>query len=967
MQKTKKYEKRQEHHEITNENIENNAPLGSPISLTIEEISFRKRLGFMTSGITFNAIIILLILLNDAIQATESYPEDNFTEIRKIIYFMCLTVFIIETILRIISETKIPYFCSKENILDLIIICGSIIHTVIISNGSPILCLRSFKMFTLIQINRFLKKIITIFGEALISVFMLCLLLFIFIYIYAIVGSQFFAGLLKFNAENKVDLINGSVPRRNYDSLEWALITTFHGLLGDNWYEAMQLAVKALGWQYSLYHCSLYLLGKILLHHLFVAVLLSLFRISRVTKTPENQVLSPSRKKTVKNTPQHSARIQPYNNNSPIDNRSQVDIKSPTDRSSAIEKSETNRKENNQNEIIQVNQFSLDKKIKTFAQHEIESMAELGNPQRQGSTGSAKGISPSKRISMPSGIQSFASMDLNKMGTKYSQAYFGQNNLKVPEIQIPIGREDTGNVNAGQNFTAAAVETSDRPLAHKMKDMENIDKIEEHKLENENEEEKSCWKEIWQYAKESSLFIFHKSWTFRIWISEWVTPFDEESYYQHVEYLEDVEFVDSPSKSGTFHKASTNVVKSNEKEELNRTAFLTKKTRSNIFETLILIFIVLSIVTLIIDNPLYDPNSAVKVYCVYVNFFFTCVFSAEAVLKIIAMDFIWSSSETHHAYLASGWNVLDFVVVITSLLGITNVSDVQILKTLKAIRALRVLKPLKMSNKYEQLKLLITSLTEVIPSLILLVTITFFYIFSAGVIITTIFKGRVYTCSVIDANIKTRLDCEAAGGHWDKVGHGFDNIGDSILSLIQMITFDNWYEVMLSMVDAKGIDEMPEQNNNPFWAIFAFVFIIIGGVVLLGMYTCILFECFNSAKLEYCGAVNCTINELHWINIQRYMLRRSLCKKAEIPTSSIRLKCLELSSSSIFYYLDMLVVASIIILYSFKNYGTDIQTANIIDALLYVCIIEANIYCWMKLIGQGSSFFQSVWNQYFYI
>ncbi len=94
--------------------------------------------------------------------------------------------------------------------------------------------------------------------------------------------------------------------------------------------------------------------------------------------------------------------------------------------------------------------------------------------------------------------------------------------------------------------------------------------------------------------------------------------------------------------------------------------------------------------------------------------------------------------------------------------------------------------------------------------------------------------------------------------------------------MIQMLSMDNWFEVMTAMVDAKEVDQMPERDHQTWWALFAISYMLVGGVVIVGMYICILFECFYAAKLEYCGAVNCNVNEQQWINIQRFMLRRSI-------------------------------------------------------------------------------------------
>ena len=80
---------------------------------------------------------------------------------------------------------------------------------------------------------------------------------------------------------------------------------------------------------------------------------------------------------------------------------------------------------------------------------------------------------------------------------------------------------------------------------------------------------------------------------------------------------------------------------------------------------------------------------------------FTCIFTAESVLKILSYGFILHKN----SYLRDGWNWLDFTVVIIGWLElIPNVPG------LRALRTLRVLRPLRSINAIPSMKNQITSL-----------------------------------------------------------------------------------------------------------------------------------------------------------------------------------------------------------------------------------------------------------------
>ena len=79
---------------------------------------------------------------------------------------------------------------------------------------------------------------------------------------------------------------------------------------------------------------------------------------------------------------------------------------------------------------------------------------------------------------------------------------------------------------------------------------------------------------------------------------------------------------------------------------------------------------------------------------------FTALFTFEMVLKMLALGFL---IPTATAYLANGWNQLDFAVVCVSLVSlvprITSGSSSSALNSLKTLRSLRALRPLRMISR----------------------------------------------------------------------------------------------------------------------------------------------------------------------------------------------------------------------------------------------------------------------------
>ena len=108
------------------------------------------------------------------------------------------------------------------------------------------------------------------------------------------------------------------------------------------------------------------------------------------------------------------------------------------------------------------------------------------------------------------------------------------------------------------------------------------------------------------------------------------------------------------------------------------------------FDRFILLLISVSSLALAMDSPLRDPDSDVAGYLERVEGVMNVLFFIEMTLKISAHGFVLM----HGAYLRSAWNVLDFVVVVISMVQLFT-GDSGNLESLRSLRTLRALRPLR--------------------------------------------------------------------------------------------------------------------------------------------------------------------------------------------------------------------------------------------------------------------------------
>jgi hypothetical protein len=181
-------------------------------------------------------------------------------------------------------------------------------------------------------------------------------------------------------------------------------------------------------------------------------------------------------------------------------------------------------------------------------------------------------------------------------------------------------------------------------------------------------------------------------------------------------------------------------------------------------------------------------------------------------MKILSFGFLFNSE---NSYLRNGWNIIDFVVVVISIISMMITSDK--MKIIKIFRLLRVLRPLRVISRNKGLKIGIQALIMAIPSLfnVLIISLTFFMI--CAIIGVNYFKGTFFSCIFNDRYpsemkyetelfVDTKFDCINLGGEWMNADQHFDNVFEAMSTLFQVTTTEGWVEIMNRGIDSVGID-----------------------------------------------------------------------------------------------------------------------------------------------------------------
>ena len=99
------------------------------------------------------------------------------------------------------------------------------------------------------------------------------------------------------------------------------------------------------------------------------------------------------------------------------------------------------------------------------------------------------------------------------------------------------------------------------------------------------------------------------------------------------------------------------------------------------------------------------------------------------------------------------------------------------------------------------------------------------------------------------ADIHNMWDCYDVGGEWVRFNANFDNIGNAVITIFNLMTTEGWIDVMWKAVDTTEIHNVPIRNATPFNVVFFICFLLVGSMILLNAFVGVLIMNFTEQKL----------------------------------------------------------------------------------------------------------------------
>ncbi|XP_021105659.1 voltage-dependent L-type calcium channel subunit alpha-1F isoform X2 [Heterocephalus glaber] len=436
---------------------------------------------------------------------------------------------------------------------------------------------------------------------------------------------------------------------------------------------------------------------------------------------------------------------------------------------------------------------------------------------------------------------------------------------------------------------------------------------------------------------------------------------EEEGSVGHVELLQEVvpkeKVVPIPEGSAFFCLSQTNPL---------RKACHTL-IHHHVFTNLILVFIILSSVSLAAEDPI-RAHSFRNHILGYFDYAFTSIFTVEILLKMTVFGAL-----LHRGSFCRSWfNLLDLLVVSVSLISFGIHSSA--ISVVKILRVLRVLRPLRAINRAKGLKHVVQCVFVAIRTIGNIMIVTTLLQFMFACIGVQLFKGKFYGCT--DEAKQTPKECKGSfliypDGDvsrplvqerlWVNNDFNFDNVLSAMMALFTVSTFEGWPALLYKAIDAHAEDEGPIYNYHVEISVFFIVYIIIIAFFMMNIFVGFVIITFRAqGEQEY---QNCELDK-NQRQCMEYALKAQPLRRY-IPKNPQQYRVWATVNSAAFEYLMSLLILLNTVALAMQHYEQTAPFNYAMDILNMIFTGLFTIEMVLKIIAfKLKHYFADAWNTF---
>eukprot|EP01018_Ginkgo_biloba_P020303 Gb_09885 [translate_table: standard] len=221
------------------------------------------------------------------------------------------------------------------------------------------------------------------------------------------------------------------------------------------------------------------------------------------------------------------------------------------------------------------------------------------------------------------------------------------------------------------------------------------------------------------------------------------------------------------------------------------------------------------------------------------------VFGIDLLLKCVSYGVLL----TPQPFLGNLYNMVDLFILTTDIVGFFQWDDT----TARSLRIVHAFRPLRLICRLRGIEKLVNNLIQTLPVIASVFAFTMMIISVFGIVGIQLFRGMLKYCN--DGAVTNRVGCVGTYINdsgilspriWQSPKFNFDNMGNAVLSLYVVSTFDNWVTNQLyPVMDIRHKHEHPSLNSHPLYSLYFIAFICVGGYFVMHMFIGVLVDQFG--------------------------------------------------------------------------------------------------------------------------
>ncbi|CAD8171918.1 unnamed protein product [Paramecium octaurelia] len=399
---------------------------------------------------------------------------------------------------------------------------------------------------------------------------------------------------------------------------------------------------------------------------------------------------------------------------------------------------------------------------------------------------------------------------------------------------------------------------------------------------------------------------------------------------------------------------------------LNNKSILRKRiqqlTQSKYFEWLMSSIIILNIILLGTDLPIYEQKDLIEKF----NVIFTIIFIFEIVLRILAHGFIWNQIEPNRAFVYNNQNNFDLAILIVSSISDLNLYSSGYLKAFRALRTLRVFSSARRGSQSEELNLISKSLFQTISLLSSMIFVTGICIWILSIFCMTIWKGKLYFCTNVQSydDIYTKQDCLDQKGEWINNITNFDTIQDSLLCLFRIIIGEGWTSQMYYVSDITERGMHPKVDSSANYQILYYILLFLLNIMLLNLFTGLIINNYRTIKENISNYKSLNEHQREWLQMMYIMQKKNLIRLIEKPKNQFRQICYSIATYSYFELIILILLLLNLIFCSANGNSINQTTKSAFYVLDIIFITLFHIEVFIKFSAFWYYYLKDSWNKF---